>query len=127
MKFKISKRLLVGVSAFVSLILPVVSMAAIVNCGNPGQPACDFTSLVGMLNGIVQWFLTIAASVAALSFAWAGAQILMNPGNEGKLSDAKEMFRKTIWGLVWLLGSWLIIYTVVKTLAPGTALRFLGV
>ena len=128
MKFKINNKKLAVLTSFVFLVLPAISFADIVNCGNPGQPDCNFDQFIIMLNGIVRWFIVIIPSLAALSFAYSGAQILFNPGNESKLSDARKMAWTTVKGLMWFLGSWLIIYTLVSALVrdPANALKFLG-
>ena len=98
----------------------------IIQCGT-GADACDFADAISTVNRIVNWFVAIAASLGALTLAYAGAQILMNPGNASKLEDAKKMFSKTLWGLFWLLAAWLIIYALVDRFVDPNikALRFL--
>ena len=53
--------------------------------------------------------------------------MLFNPTDPGKRKDAKEIFKKTIIGLVIILSSWLVVTAVVKTLVgdSSSALRFL--
>ena len=110
-------------------IFPVISFAAIVNCDGV-TVKCDFTAFVAMINEIINWFVVIAGSIAALTMGYAGLLILFNPGNTGKLEDAKKMFGKAVWGIVWLLLSWVVIYTIVKILealgSQTNAGRFLG-
>jgi di/tricarboxylate transporter len=88
---------------------------------------CTFEDAIEIINRLVNWFVSIAATIGAITVAYAGAQILLNPGNAGKLEDAKKMFYKTLIGLFWLLAAWLVIYTIIdKFVSPSTnALRFL--
>jgi len=106
----------------------IVSAAGLVPCGNPGEPACNFSSLTGLINGIINWFLGISVTVAAITFAIAGARMLFNPGKEAEQTAAKDMFFKTIIGLFIILCAWLVIHTIIATLVPSGngALRFLG-
>ena len=40
---------------------------------------CDFAAFSRLINNIINWFLGISVTVAAITFAYAGAQILLNP------------------------------------------------
>jgi len=120
------KRSLLSVFLFVLAGLPLVALAAgLVPCNGPD---CNFNSLATLVNNIINWFLGISVSVAAITFSIAGAQILFNRDKPAKLEDAKGIFMKTIIGLIIVLCSWLVIHTIIATLAsnPNSALRFLG-
>lgn len=102
-------------------------LTPLIQCGGTGQPCCDFKEAAILVNRIINWFLSISVTVAAITFSVAGAQILLNPANEAKRREAKDMFIKTIWGIAIILLSWLVINTLVKTLVNTStdALRFL--
>ena len=88
-----------------------------------------FKAFSTMINDIINWFITISVSIAAITFAIAGGRMLMNPENSGEREKAKEMFKKTVIGMLIVLGAWLIVHTIVTTLVatndPTNALRFL--
>ena len=86
-----------------------------------------FTALAGMINTIIKWFVGMSATIAAISFSIAGAQMLLHPEEESKLSEAKAMFAKTFWGILIVIGAWLIVNTIITTLVSDSdsALRFL--
>lgn len=119
------------------ILLPAVlflpSLAFAVSTIFPGfvqcdgvQVKCDFTAAIRTINAIIQWFLNIAISVAAVTFAIAGGKILFNPGNVTKRQEAIEMFKKTVFGLIIVLSAWLVIRTIIKTLVPDpSALQFI--
>ena len=112
---------------FLAVFLPVVVFAVnpIVPCSGPD---CNFGSLTTLVNNIVDWFLGISVSVAAITFAIAGGKILFNPGNTTKRGEALGMFKKTIIGLLIILCAWLVIHTVIGALSSNSksALQFLG-
>lgn len=102
-------------------------LTPLMQCGGTGQPCCDFNEAAILVNRIINWFLSIAVVVAAITFSVAGANILLNPDNPSKRSEAWAMFRKTVWGIVIILLAWLVINTLVKTLVNTgvDATRFL--
>ena len=112
-------------SGIISLPLLAFAQQGIVPCNGPD---CDFGDLVQLVNNIINLFLAISVSIAAISFAYGGALILLNPGNSAKREQAKGIFKKTIIGMIIVLTAWLIVFTIVKALVnPATgALRFLG-
>jgi hypothetical protein len=135
-----SSKFLGAVVALLIFVVPLVSSAisfdpvnyasqfnfGLVNCGNPNQAPCDFNSFVYMLNGIINWFIAIAVSIAALTFAYAGYKILVSGSSSSELNNAKEMLRKSVYGMVLLLGCWLIIYVIMNSLTKGgDLLKFL--
>jgi hypothetical protein len=111
-----------------AIFLPLISFGqGLVQCGNPGQDPCDFTQLVLMINRIIDWFIGISVSIAAIMFSISGARMLMNPENSDERGKAKEMFKKTIMGMLFILLAWLVVRGIVTALVdPSTnALRFL--
>jgi len=98
----------------------------LIQCGNAGQPCCNVTELFTLINRIINWFLKIAGSIAAVTFTIAGVNILMHPDKPEEISKARSMFTKTIVGLIIVLLSWLVFHTVLSTLIDQSALRFLG-
>jgi hypothetical protein len=122
-----NNRFFIKMFCFVLVIfLPIVSFAALITCDGVDKK-CDFDALISIVDGIIVWILSISVSVAALSFAYAGGMMLLFPTDPGKRKDAKEIFKKTIIGLLIILSAWLVITSVIKTLVgdSGDALRFL--
>ncbi|MBU6370854.1 MAG: hypothetical protein KGH93_02505 [Patescibacteria group bacterium] len=111
----------------IALLVPLTAAyaAGIVPCSGAD---CNFGSLVGLINNVINWFLAIAASVAAITFAIAGAKMLFNPANDAKKTEAKAMMWKTIVGLLVILCAWVVLHAVIGAITnPNTgALRFLG-
>lgn len=121
---------IIPIAVFVFAALPFIALAASTSSGTGGLVPCtnncSFSDLTGLINGIIKWFLGISASVATVTFAIAGAKILLHPDSDTERTEAKSMFVKTAIGLLIVLCAWLVIHTVILALAnPGTnALRF---
>ena len=104
--------------------IPLISIAdGIIPCSGKD---CNFSNMMALVNTGLTWFIDASVVVAAVTFIIAGAKILMNPGNDTALSEAKKMFTKTVVGLLIVLLAWAIIHTVITALVnPETnALRF---
>lgn len=101
----------------------------LIQCGGVGQHSCNFTEMANTVNRVINWFISMSAVVAAITFAIAGAKMLMNPENPGKREEAIEMFKKTVIGLIIVLAAWLIVKTVVGNFVDPdiNALRYLDV
>ena len=111
------------------IFLPLVSLSApqgLVQCDGITIP-CDFDKAVDTINKIVVWILDISVSVAAISFAYAGGQMIFYSTDPGKRKEAKEIFKKTVIGLLIILSSYLVVKAVVSTLVNDSsdALRYL--
>lgn len=90
-----------------------------------------FSAFSTMINTIINRFILLSVSIAAITFSYAGAQMLMHPENPAKREEAIDMFQKTAIGLLVVLGAWLFVHTIVTALlsnstGPTGALRFLS-
>ena len=114
--------------SFSIILLPLAAFAAGLIPSDAEITKNGFCAFATLINNVINWFIGISVSVAAITFAIAGAKILFNPGNSGKRTEAIEMFKKTIIGMFIVLGAWLVVHTIISTLvSPSTnALRFLG-
>lgn len=107
-------------------------------CGGTNQPECRACDFIQLGQNIISWFIKIAASTIALTFAWGGMKMVMSGGDTGAVSSARSIMTNSVIGLVILLGSWLIVNTILNllvseenmgkwyeiqctTLPPGTA------
>lgn len=95
------------------IVASPVYAAGIVPCDGPGCRACDFIQLG---QNIIDWFIKIAASIIALTFAWGGMKMVMSGGDTGAVSSARSIMTNSVIGLVILLGSWLIVNTILNLL-----------
>ncbi|MBI4088372.1 hypothetical protein HY418_03275 [Candidatus Kaiserbacteria bacterium] len=81
------------------------------------QSVCDLAQLA---QNVLNDGIYIAVFLSAVLFAWAGFMYLTNIANPGEVTRAKSIFANVAIGLVIILGSWLLVDTVMKTLTGGT-------
>ena len=85
-------------------------------------PDCTFGHLITLAQNVINALILISTFLAVAAFAYAGFILLTSGGNESKKTQAKEVFRKVLIGYLWILGAWLLVYTITSLLAPGFSL-----
>ncbi len=103
----------------------------IVPCGdnspgskNPGP--CNFNALLQLARNIITFLFWLAVPASLLLFGWAGALYLLGGYNESYIKTAKSIFWYTIWGLIFMAGGWLLVYTITTTLLNSSVLNSPG-
>jgi hypothetical protein len=93
----------------------------IVPCGREGQPDCTLCHLWHLASNIINFIsFNLAIPAAVLLFVAAGVIFLISGGSEEKVTLAKSIFTNTVIGLVIIFCSWMLIDTLIKTIAnPG--------
>jgi hypothetical protein len=107
------------------ILTPVLSLAqtdngGLIPCGRTingiVKEECQFNHVMDLINEIVKFALfTLALPIAAIMFAYAGVSLIISGSAEGK-TKAKNIFVKTVIGLVLALASWLIVNTILMIL-----------
>ncbi len=113
------KKILISLSIFLMLIAPAVSLAAgLVPCGGAGENPCNFNQLMAMINRVIKFILyDMVIPIAAIMFAYAGF-LMVTAGEEtsGARTKAKNIFTNTVLGLIFAVGAFIIIRTILSIL-----------
>jgi len=88
----------------------------IVPCTNDCK-LCDIWHLASNIINFISFNLAIPA--ATLLFVAAGVMFLISGGNQEKVTSARSIFTNTVIGLVIVFCSWMLIDTLLKTIAIG--------
>ena len=98
------------------------SLGLIVCDGTASDP-CTFGDLITLAKNLINALIIISTFLATAAFAYAGFILLTSGGNESAKNRAKEIFRKVLIGYLWILGAWLLVYTITSVLLrPGYSL-----
>ena len=112
-KIIISSLLLIGLFS-VNLALA----GGLVPCGGQGETECTLCHLWQLADNILDFVtLQLVFPIAALLFVAAGVVFLISGGSDQKVTLAKKIFTNTVIGLIIVLCSWLLIDTLVSTIA----------
>ena len=80
---------------------------------------CTFDDLITLAQAVITDLILISTLLAVIAFAYTGFLLLTSGGNESAKTRAKEVFRKVFIGYMWILGAWLLVYTITSLLEPG--------
>ena len=82
-------------------------------------PACTICDIAQTAQNVLNTGIFVAVFLSAILFAWAGVKYLTSAVNQGGLNEAKSLFLNVLIGLFIILGAWLVIDTLMKTLTNG--------
>ena len=77
---------------------------------------CTFGHLILLVQNLINFLIIISTFLATAAFAYAGILLLTSGGNESSLKRAKDIFWKVLIGYLWILGAWLLVYTITSVL-----------
>lgn len=100
--------------------LPLLSRADLVPCTND----CDFLYFVQMINGIINWIISISVIIFTISLIYGGFLYLTSGEKPSQKEDAKKIMLNTLYGFLIILASWLIVYTILINLVPKSSTIF---
>jgi hypothetical protein len=103
------------------LALPLLAHAAKIPFLDPILPdqTCPaaWGMLITVLDNIVSVILTVAiVFLAPLMIAYSGFLFVMNQGESGKISQAKQILLNTVIGIIIALAAWLIVNALLSAL-----------
>lgn len=87
----------------------------------PAEPLKDIVlkPIADMVNEFYQWALDIGTGVALGIVIYGGVLYILSVGNPSKQTEAKEWIKSAIYGLLLLLLSYLLLYTINPSLVGG--------
>src|SRR3989338_2880153 len=117
---KITKIFVLAVVFF--LFLTVVSNAfalePLVPCGREGTPPCTTCDILVLGKNVSDFILFyLVPALATLFFIYAGFKILLGGGIPLHVHAGQNVFRTTVYGLMIIFLAWLIVNTVLRTVA----------
>ena len=97
----------------------------LVRCGNAGADGktvmCTFDDLIALINRIIDWIIGISGTIFAVSLIYGGFLYMTSGDKPGNKEKAINILWNTVKGFVIILVAWLIVQTILKTLATDSA------
>ncbi len=100
--------------AAVLVVLPQLALAATLS--NP----LGTTNIRTVIGRIIQAILGVTGSIALLMFVYGGFLWLISGGSPEKVKKGKDAMKWAIFGLVVIIGAYMIVSTIVTALESGT-------
>lgn len=80
------------------------------------EKECTFSSLMQLANAVITNLVVLATFLTAIAFMYAGFKLLTSGGSESAKTKAKDIFLSVLIGYLWILGAWLVVYTITSAL-----------
>ena len=87
----------------------------LLRCTLPGA-TCGFNDFIDLINGIVKFGVQLIAVIFVIILIYTGFLYLTSGGDVGKVKKAKDMITKVMWGTIYTLCGWIIVYFILTTL-----------
>jgi hypothetical protein len=129
---KAASHILASVILFSLFFVPAISHAQfpdLVICGKTTGPyahPCGWNDLVQLAINLINFMIILSTFLATGVFAFIGIKLLTSGGNERAKEDAKGMAWKVLIGYLWILGAWLLVYTIENVLLSKEYSSLLG-
>lgn len=115
------KKTVIFVLVFIAVFFLVGQAWALdplVPCGREGTPDCQTCDILKLVKNISDFILTyLVPGLATLFFLWAGFLILLGGGIPSQVQSGKNIFKTTVYGIAIMMLAWLIVNTVLRTVA----------
>lgn len=78
---------------------------------------CNFWHLIQVAkNAITDITLLATLVVVPAAFMYIGFKLLTSRGNPRAMEESKAIFSKVVIGFLWILGAWLLVYTIASAI-----------
>ena len=108
----------------VLLLLPSIAFAVpglpIVQCGTSATADCTRCDLFKLLKNLIDFTVgVLMPAVAILLFVWAGFLILLGGANTNLVTQGRQIFSTTFFGILIMLSAWMITNTLIKSIGSN--------
>ena len=87
---------------------------------------CDFNAFITLIKHGIHDMGLISTLVVVALLCYVGFEFLTSRGNVSAWINAKKRLGKVIFGYIWVLAAWLIVYTITSALLdPKTTIEIL--
>jgi len=87
---------------------------------------CGFPDLILLVKNLITDLVILSTFLAMAAFVYIGYLLLTSGGKTGARDKARDVFTKVIIGYLWILGAWLLVYTITSALLDPKFTFLLG-
>ncbi|NCN94766.1 hypothetical protein GW888_00865 [Candidatus Wolfebacteria bacterium] len=97
----------------------ILNAAGLVPCGTSETPACNWCYFGALASNIIDFMMYLVFPLAAVMIVVGGIFIMTSGGSSARFSKGKEIITAAVIGILIALLSWIIIDTIIQTIAVG--------
>ena len=92
-------------------------LKGLVPCGTSYAPqSCTVCYFYKLIQNIINFLLFTSAPLATLMAIYIAFLFMLSGGSPAKITDAKSKLWLLVWGIFWVLASWLILNTILEVM-----------
>ncbi|MDD5547707.1 MAG: hypothetical protein PHN74_02310 [Candidatus Pacebacteria bacterium] len=84
---------------------------------------CTLCDLARLLKNLIDFGIEAAMVLAVASIVWGGIVLMTAGGSEKQVEQGKEVLTITMWAVLIVLGSWLIMGTILNILGGSQSMK----
>lgn len=81
-----------------------------------GATPCGWVDLINLVNAMVQYGIEIIGIAFVLVLLYVGFMYLTSGGDVSKVKKSRDMLNKVMWGMIFTLCAWIIVYFILTSL-----------
>jgi hypothetical protein len=112
--------LAVGLFAALDIVFSTSVSAAGVISANCTGLNCQLCNLFALADTLIKYAIYVAVPIGGAVFAYAGFLFITSGGSTENASKARTLFFDVILGFIFVLIAFLVVDTIIQTLANGT-------
>ncbi|PIZ44958.1 hypothetical protein COY31_01420 [Candidatus Wolfebacteria bacterium CG_4_10_14_0_2_um_filter_39_18] len=97
----------------------ILNAAGLVPCGTSETPVCNWCYFGALASNIIDFMMYLVFPLAAVMIVVGGIFIMTSGGSSARFSKGKEIITAAVIGILIALLSWIIIDTIIQTIAVG--------
>jgi hypothetical protein len=78
--------------------------------------ACGLCDAIVVTSNIFRFLIQLGIYAATIYIVYGGIMMMVSGGDEARYKAGKAIIKRTLIGLAWILGAWLIVNTLFKFL-----------
>ncbi len=97
--------------------MPMITSAALINCGGPDQRQCGICDFYRLINTAVETVVDVFIPLAAtLIVVYAGFKMMINQGDPDVTNKCKSILLATAIGLIVVFASYAIVGAILHSM-----------
>jgi len=101
---------IIGLVLILLMTGAAVAMAAVADLGYP--PFAQATGPADFIQKLYDYALSIAGTLAVVMIVYGGVKYVVSAGSVSAQSDARDIIKNAVWGIVLLGGAYLVLNTI---------------
>ena len=91
----------------------------LLDCTKAGR-SCGFVDFINLVNAVIQYGIELIGIAFVLALLYAGFLYLTSGGDPSKVKKVRDVLWKIVWGMIYTLCGWVIVYFILTSLGVGT-------